>query len=107
MEAMPNAVPVFDHFRIGVPGFLAGLRGPEVSSLHIPDFRDDDDLLSFQRPFIDQVAEDAADQPLAVAIHIIRGRIDQITATEECLDHGLAMFRFFGANTISAEPKAT
>ena len=51
-------------------------------------------------------AKYAADHSFAVAVHIVRGRIDEVAAIQERLDQRFTMFRFV-SGSIAAEPEST
>src|ERR1043165_10202464 len=106
MDTTPDSFPVFDHVRVGTPGLFPSLRLFQIGPLHISDLRDDDHLFTSELTALDTLAQDRADQAFAVAIHVIRRRVDEVHPFSQSFLESLSMFWLLRIDPIGYESQS-
>src|SRR5574337_1518907 len=103
MDAVPTAVHIFDHLRERPSRRFPLLRQFQILPLNVADLGDYNDLLAAQFSGPHQLAEDGPDTPLAAAIHVVGGGVDQVAALKQRLLQGLVVLAGLIVDPVPAE----
>ena len=71
VNAMPNAVSILDHLRVGRAGLLSGFGLLEILPLYIADFGDNDDFFTPYVAGSNEFREHGPYKPFTVTVHVI------------------------------------
>ena len=105
-DRVPEVRPVFDDLGPGPPRPRAPPRLVEVAALQVARLRDDDDVLAREASVGDRRGEDLPDERLAVAVGVVRRRVDQVDAQVERVGEGAPVRRHAVVHAIAAEAGA-
>src|SRR5439155_11864608 len=106
VHAVPHALAVLHHLRERAALRFARAGQLEVGALHVADLADDDDLLTPQPSLADEVGHHLAHQPLAAAVGVVGGGIDEVAAGEQGPAQRLAVLGRLVVDAVSAEADA-
>ena len=105
-DRVPQVGPVRDDLREGPALPLAAARRVEVPALQIADLRDDDDVLAPHGSARDGRREDLAHERLAVAVRVVRRRVDEVHARVERVGERAAVLGGAVVHAVAAEADA-
>ena len=105
VDAVPAPLRDLDHLGERIAPLLAAHRQVHVLPLDVPDLGNDNDLLPGDPARADQFLQNAADAPLARAVGVVGGGVDEIASLEERLLQGLPVLRSLVVDPVGAEPE--
>src|SRR5262249_15188797 len=106
VHAVPALGLVVDHLREGTSRALALHGEGEVLALHVPDLRDDDDLLAHDASPPDGLADNPPPQALAAPVGVVRRGVDEVDAGRERPLEGAPVDRVLVVDAVAPEAEA-